>query len=189
MTDQPTTTFPPEQIAPEQAAAAPNKGGRPKNCKRCNKPKRPKGVQRGTEGYCKCGAPTVMTSETIEKLEAAFRNGFSDRLACIYAGISPDALYKYCRVNPKFGQRKEELKSTPDMRALETLAKDTETTGGARYWAEKRVKDFMPTSKVIVEDADAVLDDGPISEDEQNALALLRKARRRRIEKKSDELT
>ena len=35
------------------------------------------------------GRPTVMTAETIEKLEQGFLMGFSDREASLYVGISP----------------------------------------------------------------------------------------------------
>lgn len=67
------------------------------------------------------GRPTVMTQSVIDKLEAAFSKAATDEQACFYAGISPDALYKYIRKNPKFGDRKECLKETLILKAKEEL--------------------------------------------------------------------
>lgn len=111
---------------------------RPKNCGKCRKPK--------TE--CKCGRPTVMTETVLLKLEKAFMNAFSDEMACLYADISETALYNYCKENPEFAKRKEVLKLNPNLTAQKTLVDDLTNTGGARWWAEKKMPDFMPKSKV-----------------------------------------
>lgn len=94
------------------------------------------------------GRPTVMTLEVIRKLEDAFANAFTDEMACLYVGISETALYEYCQKNPKFAERKEKLKVTPNLKAQETLVKDLSQVGGARWWAERRMPEFMPKSKV-----------------------------------------
>lgn len=96
----------------------------------------------------KGGRPTVMTPEVLSKLEDAFMNAFSDEMSCLYAGISTTALYEYCEKNPKFAERKEILKKTPDLVAQKTLVGDLKNTSGARWWAEKKMPEFMPKTKV-----------------------------------------
>lgn len=111
---------------------------RPKNCGKCKKPK--------TE--CNCGRPTVMTEVVLHKLETAFMNAFTDEMACLYADISETALYNYCLANPEFAKRKEVLKMNPNLTAQKTLVDDLKNTGGARWWAEKKMPDFMPKTKI-----------------------------------------
>jgi len=116
-----------------------NKGGRPKNCGRCNKSKT----------ICKCGRPTVMTKDVIAKLEQAFMMGCPDIEACLYADISMDALYLYQRKNPQFINRKEKLKKTPNFKARKTLVEDVDTPTGARWWGERKMKEEFQPSQVI----------------------------------------
>ena len=63
------------------------------------------------------GRPTIMTPETIRKLEDAFSWGCTDLEACCNANIGKSSLYKYCDENPEFSERKEVLKNQPVMRA------------------------------------------------------------------------
>lgn len=59
------------------------------------------------------GRPSVMTPETLQKLEDAFKLGCTDSEACFAADISPASLYTYCTANPSFSERKEILKERP----------------------------------------------------------------------------
>lgn len=61
--------------------------------------------------------PTVMTPETIAKLEVAYLVGATDQEACCHAGIGMSTLYDYCNNNPKFSDKKEVLKNQPIMKA------------------------------------------------------------------------
>ena len=63
------------------------------------------------------GRPTVMTDAVIAKLEQAFALGCTDAEACVYAGISRDTLYLYQSKHPGFHARKDELKTTPVLKA------------------------------------------------------------------------
>jgi len=81
-----------------------NKGGRPKK-------KHPG------------GRPTVMTAETIARLEQAWALGCGDIDACKYAGIGERTLYDHCEKNPLFSQRKERLKQEHVLQALDTRQK------------------------------------------------------------------
>ena len=67
------------------------------------------------------GRKTIMTPETIEKLEEAFLLGCSDREACLMADIAPATLYKYQEKNPEFTERKEQLKQSPFIKARQAV--------------------------------------------------------------------
>jgi hypothetical protein len=71
-------------------------------------------------------------------------------MACLYAGIGTATLYRFIEANPEFGERKEELKLSPHLLAQQTIVKDVQNVGGARYWAERRMPDFMPKQTMIL---------------------------------------
>lgn len=97
--------------------------------------------------YKNVGRKTVMTLAVIGKLETAFATGYTDEQACIFAGISPDALYDYCRKNPEFGKRKELLKKNVDMQAkrnlFERIVEGDKAT--SMWWLERKCKDEFST--------------------------------------------
>jgi len=59
------------------------------------------------------GRPTIMTPETIDKLEYAFSLGCDDLTACFHANIGKSTLYNYQNAHPSFVERKEALKNSP----------------------------------------------------------------------------
>lgn len=65
--------------------------------------------------------PTVMTPDVVFKLEHAFSMGCTDLEACMYAGISKAAFYKFQEDNAAFKDQKEVLKSNPFMLARTVL--------------------------------------------------------------------
>lgn len=69
----------------------------------------------------KGGRPTIMTAETLSKLEHAFSLGCTDVEACIFADIGQTTLYEYQEKHPEFAERKAELKETPILKARMTV--------------------------------------------------------------------
>lgn len=69
------------------------------------------------------GRPTVMTEVMLEKLEAAFSIGASDREASAHAGINPQTYYNYCAEHPEFLERVDTLKEKLPLKAKSELAK------------------------------------------------------------------
>lgn len=63
------------------------------------------------------GRPTVMTKQVLKNLEDAFRIGCPDREACVYAEISDQTLYNYCKKYPEFLEQKESWKEVPVLKA------------------------------------------------------------------------
>ena len=100
-----------------------------------------------------------MTPDVLSKLEDAFTNAFTDKMACLYAGISTTALYEYCNENPKFAERKEMLKETPSLVAQKTIVGSLGDVNNAWRWAERRMSDFKPKSSI--EHSGAIASDAP----------------------------
>lgn len=107
------------------------------------------------------GRPTVMTPETINKLEEAFALGCTDREACLFAGITPPTLYDYQKLNPDFLTRKELLKENPVLLArtsvVNGLSGDPDLA--LKFLERKKKDEFSPkqinenTEKVELEEA------------------------------------
>ena len=87
--------------------------------------------------------PTVMTPETIDKLEQAFLNGASDKEAIFQAGISESTFYDYYKGNSEFSERKEGLKSQVKYRARKNVV-DAINDGDktlSQWYLERKVKE------------------------------------------------
>lgn len=88
------------------------------------------------------GRPTVMTEETLRKLEEAFLNGATDKEAIFQADISSTAFYDYCKENPDFAERKEALKDQVKYRARMNIVKAIEEGDKqlSQWYLERKVK-------------------------------------------------
>lgn len=93
------------------------------------------------------GRPTIMTLETLNKLEEAFSYGASDKEACFIANISPQTLYNYQKENPDFIERKEALKDMPKYAAKKNIV--NKILNGdvpvSQWYAERKVKEEFST--------------------------------------------
>lgn len=98
------------------------------------------------------GRKSVMTKETLQKLEYAFRLGCTDREACIESNISPQTLYNYQTSNPAFLEQKELWKSDPILRARKAVVERLELDPNlAMKFLEKRLpEEFGNNQKVSV---------------------------------------
>jgi hypothetical protein len=86
------------------------------------------------------GRPTVMTDETVKKLEEVFALGGTDEEACFYANISRQTLYNYQKENPEFIDRKEALKEKPILKARQTVVKALDDPKDAQWYLERKKK-------------------------------------------------
>lgn len=92
------------------------------------------------------GRPTVMTPETIARLEDGFIKGLSDTEACLYADIAPSTFYAYCKDNPDFSERKEQLKQNVKLKAKFNIEAEIQKGDKilSQWYLERRDKDFRP---------------------------------------------
>jgi len=112
------------------------------------------------------GRPTVVTEEVLQKLEYAFALGCTDLEACLHANIGKSTLYDYQNANPKFSERKEELKEKPVLMARTTVVMDIQTNPDmAMKYLERKCKKEFSTK---VEQEQYGPDGGPV----QNSLVV-----------------
>jgi len=94
--------------------------------------------------------PTVMTPETIAKLEEAFAWGCTDTEACLWADIAQKTLYLYQEKHPEFIHRKESLKDTPLLLARKTVVnaiKKGDRDTAMKYLERKKKDEFSLRSE------------------------------------------
>jgi len=121
-----------------------NKGAsKKKQTKKKTTPKRKTkcGKCRLIKANCKCGRPLFdgkKEKDVISKLEEAFKWGASDEQACVNADISIAAFYRYQSKNPKFRDRKQILKETPQLHAKQTIAQDVREDKNTAKWLLER---------------------------------------------------
>lgn len=107
-----------------------------------------------------------MTPIVVGKLENAFSLGCSDREACLIAGIHKDTLYEYCKKNPDFSDRKQQLKLFPIIRAKQTVYKALERDPklALRYLEKTLPYEFGKYSHVDIEQKDEGLSPDELNE-------------------------
>lgn len=76
----------------------------------------------GKTMYDHPGQPTVMTRDTLQKLEQAWNIGATDRIACASAGIAESTLYNYLAKHPEYVEVKNHCKSQIAIQALNNTA-------------------------------------------------------------------
>lgn len=90
------------------------------------------------------GRPTVMTPETLALLREAFLMDCSDEEACLFAKISPDALYDYQRAHPEYSEQKRLMKQNPFLVARRSVLNTMERDGelALKYLERKKKLEF-----------------------------------------------
>lgn len=115
--------------------------------------------RKNPEDYQKVGRPSVMTSAVVGKLEQAFSLGCSDVEACLFAGISKQALYDYQAKFPEFADRKSMLKEKLVLKARSVIAHalQNEDEDTAKWYLERKVKkEFSTRQEVTGEDGESI---------------------------------
>ena len=91
------------------------------------------------------GRPTLMTPDTVHKLEIAYSMDCTDPEACLIANISEATLYNYQEKNPEFVQRKRLLKETLIYKSrtnVQTAIEDGDTEVSKWYLERKKKIEF-----------------------------------------------
>lgn len=70
--------------------------------------------------------PTVMTEETIQKLESIFKIDWTVNEACWYAGISTSIYYDHLKKNIKFSDKMSQAQQYPFILARKWLFKNVQ---------------------------------------------------------------
>lgn len=108
--------------------------------------------------YENVGRPTVMTPETIKKLEEVFAIGGTDKEACFFANISHQTLYDYQKLHPEFVERKEALKENPILKARRTVVNSLDNPVTAQWFLERKKKtEFAQRTELTGKDGGGVI--------------------------------
>ena len=95
------------------------------------------------------GRPTVITQYAVQKLEQAFKHGFSVSTACLYAGISRSVYYQHASNDPDFLDRMQLAQAWVTMRAKLVVVKaiNENSLPAAKWWLEHKARDeFGPNA-------------------------------------------
>lgn len=97
------------------------------------------------------GRPTVMTESTIGKLKEGFAQGFSVRNACIWADISQDTYFEYCKKHPNFSEQCKTLQQKPLIKSILVINKalNEGDVGTAKWYAERKGKEEFSTRQEL----------------------------------------
>jgi hypothetical protein len=100
-------------------------------------------LERGIERK-RTGRPRAITQEVIGKLEYAFAFDSTIGEACLYAGISPDTYYTFCKQRPDFSERITALRCAPNLMARMTVVAAVENDAdlALKYLERKRPQEF-----------------------------------------------
>lgn len=108
-------------------------------------------------GKSNAGRPTVMTEDTLGKLEQAFAFDATVEEACFFADINPDTYYRYVKEHPEFSERVRALRQKPVLKARETIVQGLEDPNNARWYLErKRKAEFSTRSETEISGGDPV---------------------------------
>lgn len=96
------------------------------------------------------GRHSVMTPETINKLEQAYSIDATDEEACIFAGIGMSTLYDYQKQNPEFSERKRLLKDKLTFKARTNIANEINKGDAdlSKWYLERKKKKEFSTQVV-----------------------------------------
>lgn len=107
----------------------------------------------------KTGRPTVMTPETISKLKEGFSQGFSVENTCVWADISRQSYFDYCKKFPEFGDQCKSLQKKPLIKSILVINKalNEGDVSTAKWYAERKCKEeFSLRNEITGEDGDAI---------------------------------
>ena len=96
------------------------------------------------------GRPSTVTEEKIKRLEEGFMLGFSDNMACIYAGVSRTAFYRFLANNEPLRDRFKALKGNVRLQARFNIAKAIEAGDleVSRWYLERRDPEYSNNKKI-----------------------------------------
>ena len=96
--------------------------------------------------------PVKMDDITVKKLEEAFALGGSVSVACLKANISRTTYYNWIKSFPEYEDRFNSLKESPVLKALMTINEDLNKPETAKWYLERRAKDFHPKQEIEIDE-------------------------------------
>lgn len=107
----------------------------------------------------KRGRPSVLTPDTLNRLDYAFAMGCSDKEACSYANVSQSAFYNYLDKHPDYKEYRDALKLKPILKAKDENLKLIESGDPVhiRWFLERKCRDEYSTKSEVSIEAEGSL--------------------------------
>jgi hypothetical protein len=96
--------------------------------------------------------PDKLTDETVKSLEEAFLMDCSVEEACFMAKISKQTYYNWVSSFPDFKERFDGCRQNPFLIARKTIFDNLNKEDTAKWYLERRSKDFKPKSDITSDD-------------------------------------
>lgn len=120
-----------------------NKGGRP---------------TKHQQRYKNTGRPTKMTETTVMKFEEGLLLGMTIEMACLFADISKQTYYEYCKKNPDYNDRVKILRTNLGMKATAVVANDIQQgdVKVSQWYLERRHKEDYGNNIDVTSDGEII---------------------------------
>lgn len=94
------------------------------------------------------GRPTEKTDEIIRKIEEVAALGGSIEEIAFFAGIHRATLYRWMNDDVELSDRITELQQNPILKARRTIVEGLADKDTAKWYLERKVKEFKPKSDI-----------------------------------------
>lgn len=93
------------------------------------------------------GRPKIITSKIVQKLEQAFREGFSIQKACELSGVGRSTYYDYLDKNQSFSDKMTLAQQWPTEVAKKNIVQAIKRgdISASKWWLERKAKDEFGT--------------------------------------------
>lgn len=111
------------------------------------------------EQETKVGRPALITENVVNKIKEGFSQGFSVDNTCIWANISKQTFYDYCKKHPEFLDYCKSLQKKPLIKSILVINKalNDGDISTAKWYAERKAKDeFSLRNEITGEDGEAI---------------------------------
>jgi hypothetical protein len=93
-----------------------------------------------------------MTDLVVKSLEDAFAIGASVEAACFKANITKQSYYNWVKSFPDMAEHFNALREKPILKALTTINDNLTKEDTAKWYLERRMKEFHPKAELEVEE-------------------------------------
>jgi hypothetical protein len=103
--------------------------------------------------WLKTGRPPVINKVIVQKLEVAFRDGFSVAKACTLSGISRSTYYEHLKRNADFSDKMVLAQAWVTELAKQVVVAEIKAGNlpAAKWWLERKAKEeFGPNAAIVV---------------------------------------
>ncbi len=105
------------------------------------------------------GRPALITESVVNKIKEGFSHGFSVDNTCIWADISKQTFYDYCKKHPEFLDYCKSLQKKPLIKSILVINKalNEGDVSTAKWYAERKAKDeFSLRNEITGEDGEPI---------------------------------